>query len=90
MDEFTRFQLEMAKRSAEAATRQADDKRRDARGNEQERRDVAVISAMRDMPLKRGQMLLLGPKSVAVLSGMAVYEGKFPDKHMLERDEWQP
>lgn len=55
---------------------------------EQDRRDRAVLSVMKDIPLKPGQMLLLGPKSVAILSGQVEFNGSLPDKYVLERDQW--
>jgi len=48
----------------------------------------AVLSVMKDMPLKKGQMLLLGPKSVAILSTPGAFQGKLPDKFVFERSEW--
>jgi hypothetical protein len=56
---------------------------------EQQKADRAVISVMKDMPLKRGQMLLLGPESVRILSTPGAFAGKLPDKFVLERDEWR-
>lgn len=55
---------------------------------EQDKRDRAVLSVMKDYPLKPGQMLLLGPKSVAMLSGQAEFNGSLPDKLVLERADW--
>lgn len=55
---------------------------------EQEKRDRAVISVMKDYPLKPGQMLLLGPKSVKLLSTPGAFAGKLPDKLVLDRDQW--
>lgn len=55
---------------------------------EQDKRDRAVLSVMKDMPLKPGQMLLLGPKSVAILSGQVEFNGSLPDKLILERSDW--
>lgn len=57
---------------------------------EQDKRDRAVLSVMKDYPLQPGQMLLLGPKSVAMLSGQLEFDGNLPDKLILERDQWQP
>lgn len=57
--------------------------------NEQQLRDRAVVSAMASIPLKKGQMLLLGPKSVAMLTGTMAYEGSLPDKLILERGQWE-
>lgn len=50
--------------------------------------DAAVLSMMADYPLEPGQMLLLGPRSVAILTGGEEFRGKLPDKHVLERKEW--
>lgn len=55
---------------------------------EQDKRDRAVLSVMKDYPLQPGQMLLLGPKSVAMLSGQAEFNGSLPDKLILERADW--
>lgn len=55
---------------------------------EQDKRDRAVLSVMKDYPLQPGQMLLLGPKSVAMLSGQAEFNGSLPDKHVLDRSDW--
>lgn len=55
---------------------------------EQEKRDRAVISVMKDYPLKPGQMLLLGPQSVKLLSTPGAFAGKLPDKLVLDRDQW--
>lgn len=55
---------------------------------EQDKCDRAVLSMMKDYPLKPGQMLLLGPKSVAILSGQVEFNGSLPDKLILERNEW--
>lgn len=55
---------------------------------EQEKRDRAVISVMKDYPLKPGQMLLLGPQSVRLLSTPGAFAGRLPDKLVLDRNEW--
>lgn len=61
----------------------------------------ALIQQMAQYPLEPGQMLLLGPKSVAYLTGDAVRApwcvdqrlapgGKLlPDKHVLNEREWR-
>jgi hypothetical protein len=63
--------------------------------------EKAVLHQMRDYPLERGQMLLLGPLSVAYLrgdwrrapwliKGERAPGGKMlPDKHVLEEREWR-
>lgn len=56
--------------------------------SEQDKRDRALLSAMKDYPLKPGQMLLLGPKSVALLSTPGAYAGTLPDKYILDRSDW--
>lgn len=68
---------------------------------EQAEREKAVLIAMRDYPLEPGQMLLLGPLSVAYLGGdyekapwlmphVKAPNGKrLPDKFVLERAEWE-
>ena len=55
---------------------------------EQQQADRAVISVMKDMPLKPGQMLLLGPQSVRILSTPGAFAGRLPDKFILDREEW--
>jgi len=55
----------------------------------QEKADRALISVMRDWPLKPGQMLFLGPKSVAALTSDEGYDPrKLVDKYVLDREEW--
>lgn len=56
--------------------------------SEAEKAERALISAMANYPLKSGQMLLLGPKSVALLSTPGAYNGVLPDRHILDRREW--
>ncbi len=55
---------------------------------EQQKADRAVISVMKDYPLQPGQMLLLGPRSVKILSTPGVFNGSLPDKLVLDRGEW--
>ena len=62
--------------------------------------EVAVVMAMADYPLQPGQMLLLGPLSVAYLAGDHVKApwlmphvrppggNRLPDKHIIEKKEW--
>jgi hypothetical protein len=58
---------------------------------EQEKADRALLSVMKDWQLKPGQMLLLGPKSVAALLDTMNYSpGRLTDKFIIERDEWCP
>ena len=54
---------------------------------QQELAERALIVSMADYPLKPGQMLLLGPRSVAMLT-KGGFAGKLPDKFVLEREEW--
>lgn len=49
--------------------------------------DLAVIAHMRDMPLKEGQMLLLGPKSVEILR-TGKFAGVLPDRFVFDRENW--
>ena len=49
--------------------------------------EVALIATMRDMPLRPGQMLLLGPKSVEILT-TGKFQGVLPDRFVFEREEW--
>ncbi len=55
---------------------------------EQQKADRAVISVMRDYPLEPGQMLLLGPRSVKILSTPGAFSGSLPDKLIIEKSEW--
>ncbi len=62
--------------------------------------DKAVLQVLHDYPLEPGQMLLLGPLSVAYVSGdhvrapwlmpgVAAPGGRrLPDKHVIEKTEW--
>lgn len=56
---------------------------------EQEKAERALISVMRDYPLEPGQMLLLGPQSVRILSTPGAFAGKLPDKLILDKSEWK-
>lgn len=86
VDPFDDFQREMFRRTVRAAA-----ERVTRPGlSEQDQRDRALISAMRDYPLKSGQMLLLGPQSVRILSTPGAFAGVLPDKLVLERDQWCP
>lgn len=49
----------------------------------------ALLSVMSDYPLKPGQMLLLGPKSVHILTSGMEWAGPLPDKHIYEKVEWK-
>jgi hypothetical protein len=50
--------------------------------------DRAVISVLKDWPLKPGQMLLFGPRTVKILSTRGAFKGVLPDMALLERSEW--
>lgn len=50
--------------------------------------DKAVVTSMAEFPLKKGQMLLLGPQSIAVLTGKQMFTGKLVDKVVIEKPEW--
>lgn len=91
-DPFDDFAAEMNRRTTEQLVQDAAERIVKAKSGltEQQMRDRAVLSAMKDMPLARGQMLLLGPKSVAMLSGAVPYGGSLPDKLILDRSEWCP
>lgn len=41
------------------------------------------------MPLEPGQMLLLGPKSVAILSTEGAFKGVLSDCYYFNKLEWQ-
>ena len=51
--------------------------------------DAAVHEVMSSMPLGPGQMLLLGPKSVEILSTEGAFRGALPDMMVFERAEWE-
>lgn len=51
--------------------------------------EAALYQAMADYPLKPGQALWLGPKSVKILAEPNGFKGRLPDKLVLERHEWQ-
>lgn len=75
----------MTRRSPDADNRKFGGKKQ---LTEQDKRDRAVLSVMKDYPLQPGQMLLLGPESVRLLSTPGAFAGSLPDKLILERDEW--
>lgn len=49
--------------------------------------DAAVLTHMAATPLKPGQMLWLGPKSVEILAS-GRFEGSLPDRMIIEKEEW--
>lgn len=48
----------------------------------------ALISAMKDWPLEPGQMLLVGPQSVARMTGQVEFDGRWPGLYILDKSEW--
>lgn len=51
--------------------------------------ELAVVTAMRDMRVRPGDMLLLGPKSVRLLQGLdGGFQGKLPDKYTFTKEQW--
>lgn len=56
---------------------------------EREKAERALISVMKDWPLKPGQMLFLGPKSVAALMDERGYNPRqLTDKYIIDKSEW--
>lgn len=55
---------------------------------EAEKLDRALLSVMKDWNLKPGQMLFLGPKSVAAITSGDYHPAKMVDKYILDRHEW--
>lgn len=51
--------------------------------------DAAVYEVMKDIPLKPGDMLLLGPKSVEILSTEGMFNGVLPDRYVIPKKEWE-
>lgn len=83
-------QAEIAARIAKAkAKRNQERAYRNSRPlTEAEKRDRAVLSVMKDYPLQPGQMLLLGPESVRLLSTPGAFAGSLPDKIVLDKSDW--
>lgn len=77
-DEFDRFREAMAERTREA--QQA--------GARPPLADDAFLHAMARVKLQPGQMLLLGPRSVAILSQPGTGKVRLPDMYILDRSEW--
>jgi len=77
-DEFDRFKKAMAERTREAQ----------AGAIRPPLADEAFVHAMARVPLKPGQMLLLGPRSVAILSQPGTGKVRLPDMYILDRSEW--
>lgn len=50
--------------------------------------DDAFIHAMARIPLQPGQMLLLGPRSVAILSTPGTGKTRLPDMWIIDKSEW--
>lgn len=84
-DPFDDFAAEMNRRTQQV---RQEETQRPPRFTEQDQRDRAVISAMASIPLRKGQMLLLGPESVRLLSTPGAYAGVLPDKLILDKDQW--
>lgn len=59
-----------------------------AQGKTDEARERAILTAMVNFPLKPGQMLLVGPKSVAIMAGEGTFTGRLPDTYVIDRSEW--
>ncbi len=59
-----------------------------AKYTEAQAAERAVLSVMHDWPLKPGQMLVLGPASVKILSTRGAYDGALPDVLVLDRSAW--
>lgn len=55
---------------------------------EAQKRERALISAMRDWALEPGQMLFLGPKSVAALTDGNYHPTRMKDMHIIPKSEW--
>lgn len=55
---------------------------------EAEKRDRALISVMKDWNLKPGQMLFLGPRSVAAITSGDYHPRQLTDRYILDRHEW--
>lgn len=56
---------------------------------EKEKAERALISVMKDWPLQPGQMLFLGPKSVAALMDERGYNPRqLTDKYIIDKSEW--
>lgn len=55
---------------------------------EAEKRERALILAMRDWQLEPGQMLFLGPKSVAALTDGRYRPTRMTDCHIIDKAEW--
>lgn len=51
--------------------------------------DKALYTVMADMILKPGEMLLLGPKSVEILTTEGMFKGSLPDKYVFQKQEWK-
>lgn len=55
---------------------------------ETEKLERALISVMAEWPLKPGQMLFLGPRSVAAITSGDYHPAKLVDKWVLDKSEW--
>lgn len=54
----------------------------------EQKAELALVRMMADVPLKHGQMLLLGPRAVAMMTGAVAFKPPIPDKFVLQREEW--
>lgn len=55
---------------------------------EEQKAEMAVLSVLKDWPLEPGQMLFMGPISVAKLSKVGAYDGRLPDTMVIPKEEW--
>ncbi len=80
-DEFESFQAEMARRAYEAQVEiQAEPRAAPD--------DDMLMTMMSKIKLQRGQMLIVGPKSVAILLTPGSSRIKLPDTYILDKPEW--
>lgn len=55
---------------------------------ETEKLERALISVMAEWPLKPGQMLFLGPRSVAAITSGDYHPRQLTDRYILDKSEW--
>lgn len=93
-DPFDDFAAEMNRRTRQVQQEDAQMWARQVHGGnnytEAQLAERALLSTMKDYPLKRGQMLLLGPRSVKALTTPGGFNGTLPDALVLERKDWSP
>lgn len=80
-DEWAKFQAEM---QARAAMQEETPRVRSQTDDE------TLMVTMSKIELKRGQMLLLGPKSVAILSTPGAGKTQLTDAYIINKSEWNP